>query len=109
MPTCVDQGTGTMHDIVQDYYGKTLQGTADLKTMACEDFGQAVVYPGSIPEQPHRFLLAKYHDIEQFLPPLRAVRGLRRLAALRHGFGRDDGLRRVLLTSGSGFSLTMFG
>lgn len=31
---------------------------------ACEDFGQAVVYRGSIPEQPHRFRLDKHHDIE---------------------------------------------
>ena len=26
-----------MHDIVQDYYGKQLQSSADLKTSACCD------------------------------------------------------------------------
>ncbi len=31
---------------------------------ACEDFGQAVVYRGTIPEQPHGFRLDKHHDIE---------------------------------------------
>jgi len=30
---------------------------------ACEDYGQAVVYRGSIPEHPHRFVLDKHHDI----------------------------------------------
>jgi len=30
---------------------------------ACEDFGQAVIYRGSIPEHPHRFVLDKHHDI----------------------------------------------
>lgn len=31
---------------------------------ACEDFGQAVVYRGTIPDHPHRFVLDKHHDIE---------------------------------------------
>ena len=31
---------------------------------ACEDYGQAVVYRGSIPEAPHSFVLDKHHDIE---------------------------------------------
>lgn len=31
---------------------------------ACEDYGQAVIYLGSIPEHPHRFVLDKHHDIE---------------------------------------------
>lgn len=30
----------------------------------CEDYGQAVVYRGSIPEHPERFVLDKHHDIE---------------------------------------------
>ena len=30
----------------------------------CEDYGQAVIYKGSIPEHPHRFILDKHHDIE---------------------------------------------
>ncbi len=30
----------------------------------CEDYGQAVVYRGSIPEHKHRFVLDKHHDIE---------------------------------------------
>lgn len=31
---------------------------------ACEDYGQAVVYRGSIAQQPDRFVLDKHHDIE---------------------------------------------
>jgi len=36
---------------------------AELET-ACEDYGQAVRYLGSIPESPHRFVLDKHHSIE---------------------------------------------
>ena len=35
----------------------------DLET-DCEDYGQAVVYRGTIPEHPHYFALDKHHDIE---------------------------------------------
>lgn len=31
---------------------------------ACEDHGQAVIYRGSIPQHPDRFVLDKHHDIE---------------------------------------------
>lgn len=31
---------------------------------ACEDYGQAVVYRGTIPDHPHRFVLDKHHHIE---------------------------------------------
>jgi arsenite methyltransferase len=31
---------------------------------ACEDYGQAVIYRGSIPGHAHRFVLDKHHDIE---------------------------------------------
>lgn len=31
---------------------------------ACEDYGQAVIYRGTIPDHPHRFQLDKHHDIE---------------------------------------------
>ena len=30
---------------------------------ACEDYGQAVIYRGTIPDHPHRFVLDKHHDI----------------------------------------------
>lgn len=30
----------------------------------CEDYGQAVIYRGTIPQHPHRFVLDKHHDIE---------------------------------------------
>lgn len=30
---------------------------------ACEDYGQAVIYRGTMPEHPHRFVLDKHHDI----------------------------------------------
>ncbi len=32
---------------------------------ACEDYGQAVVYKGTIPHHPHRFVLDKHHHIPQ--------------------------------------------
>lgn len=31
---------------------------------ACEDYGQAVVYRGTVPHHPHRFQLDKHHDME---------------------------------------------
>ncbi len=31
---------------------------------ACEDYGQAVIYRGTVPNFPHRFMLDKHHDIE---------------------------------------------
>lgn len=31
---------------------------------ACEDYGQAVIYRGTIPEHAHRFVLDRHHDIE---------------------------------------------
>lgn len=31
---------------------------------ACEDYGQAVIYRGTIPDHPNRFILDKHHDIE---------------------------------------------
>ncbi|TPW10414.1 MAG: type 11 methyltransferase, partial [Halothiobacillaceae bacterium] len=31
---------------------------------ACEDYGQAVNYRGTIPDHPHRFVLDKHHAIE---------------------------------------------
>lgn len=35
----------------------------ELET-ACEDYGQAVRYKGTVPEEPHRFVLDKHHHIE---------------------------------------------
>ena len=31
---------------------------------ACEDYGQAVIYRGTIPDHPHRFVLDRHHDME---------------------------------------------
>lgn len=31
---------------------------------ACEDYGQAVIYRGTVPHSPHRFVFDKHHDIE---------------------------------------------
>lgn len=36
----------------------------DQLETACEDYGQAVIYLGSIPEHPHSILLDKHHNIE---------------------------------------------
>ncbi|ABC29757.1 2-polyprenyl-3-methyl-5-hydroxy-6-metoxy-1,4-benz oquinol methylase [Hahella chejuensis KCTC 2396] len=35
----------------------------ELET-ACEDYGQAVIYQGTVPDHPHRFILDKHHAIE---------------------------------------------
>lgn len=35
----------------------------ELET-ACEDYGQAVIYKGTIPEHPHKYALDKHHDME---------------------------------------------
>ena len=36
----------------------------DALESACEDYGQAVIYRGSIPAHPHRLRLDKHHDME---------------------------------------------
>ena len=36
----------------------------DLLENDCEDYGQAVIYRGTIPNHPERFILDKHHDIE---------------------------------------------
>lgn len=36
----------------------------DQLESACEDYGQAVIYRGTIPNQPNRFVLDKHHDIQ---------------------------------------------
>jgi arsenite methyltransferase len=36
---------------------------AELET-ACEDYGQAVIYKGTIPEHPDKYALDKHHDME---------------------------------------------
>ncbi len=36
----------------------------DRLESACEDYGQAVIYKGSIPDSPHQFILDKHHNIE---------------------------------------------
>jgi SAM-dependent methyltransferase len=48
-----------------DFYSATyrLFNLDGLET-ACEDYGQAVIYRGTLPASPHRFVLDKHHDIE---------------------------------------------
>lgn len=36
----------------------------DALESACEDYGQAVIYRGTVPHHPHRFVLDKHHHIE---------------------------------------------
>lgn len=36
----------------------------DALESACEDYGQAVIYRGTVPDHPDRFVLDKHHDIE---------------------------------------------
>lgn len=47
-----------------DFYSATWRlFKVDALESACEDYGQAVVYRGSIPEQPYRFVLDRHHDM----------------------------------------------
>ena len=47
------------------FYSATYRLTKlDSLESACEDYGQAVIYLGSIPDHPHRFVLDKHHHIE---------------------------------------------
>ena len=36
----------------------------DALETACEDYGQAVIYRGTVPNHPHAFVLDKHHDIQ---------------------------------------------
>lgn len=75
-----------MHDIVQDYYGRQLQGTADLRTSACCDATAVPAWLQPLLAGVHPEVLARYYGCGLVCPPL--LEGCRVLD-LGCGAGRD--------------------
>lgn len=75
-----------MHEIVQDYYGKQLAGTADLKTTACCDTSSVPAWLKPLLANIHPNVLSRYYGCGLVCPPL--LEGCRVLD-LGCGSGRD--------------------
>lgn len=75
-----------MHDIVQEYYGKTLQNSSDLKTSACCDMSDTPGWLKNVLARVHPDVLARYYGCGLVCPPL--LEGCRVLD-LGCGAGRD--------------------
>lgn len=75
-----------MHELVKDYYGKQLSGTADLKTTACCDAGSRPAWLKPLLAKIHPEVLERYYGCGLVVPPLLA--GCRVLD-LGCGAGRD--------------------
>ncbi|MDP3033299.1 MAG: methyltransferase domain-containing protein [Rhodocyclaceae bacterium] len=75
-----------MHDLVQDYYGRQLQHTGDLKTTACCDIDQVPDWLKPLLARIHPEVLSRYYGCGLVCPPLLA--GCRVLD-LGSGSGRD--------------------
>lgn len=75
-----------MHDIVQDYYGKQLQNSDDLKTSACCDASAIPAWLKPLLAKIHPEVLARYYGCGLVCPPL--LEGCRVLD-LGSGSGRD--------------------
>lgn len=75
-----------MHDIVQDYYGRQLQHSGDLKTSACCDIGQVPAWLKPLLARIHPEVLARYYGCGLVCPPL--LEGCR-ILDLGCGSGRD--------------------
>jgi len=75
-----------MHDLVQDYYGKQLSSTADLKTTACCDISQVPEWLKPLLAKIHPEVLSRYYGCGLVCPPL--LEGCRVLD-LGCGSGRD--------------------
>lgn len=74
------------HEIVQEYYGRRLTATADLKSTACCDASQAPAWLKALLEGIHPEVLSRYYGCGLVCPPLLA--GCRVLD-LGCGSGRD--------------------
>lgn len=75
-----------MHEIVQDYYGKQLQSTADLKTTACCDVSDRPDWLKPLLAGVHPDVLSRYYGCGLVCPPL--LEGCR-ILDLGCGSGRD--------------------
>ncbi|OGB26595.1 MAG: methyltransferase type 11 [Burkholderiales bacterium RIFCSPLOWO2_02_FULL_57_36] len=75
-----------MHDIVQEYYGQTLQHSGDLKTSACCDISQVPEWLKPLLARIHPEVLSRYYGCGLVCPPL--LEGCRVLD-LGCGSGRD--------------------
>jgi SAM-dependent methyltransferase len=75
-----------MYDIVQDYYGRQLQGTSDLKTSACCDISAIPEWLKPLLSKIHPEVLSRYYGCGLVCPPL--LQGCRVLD-LGCGSGRD--------------------
>ncbi len=75
-----------MHDVVQDYYGKQLQSTEDLKTTACCDISQVPNWLKPLLSNIHPDVLSRYYGCGLVCPSL--LEGCR-ILDLGSGSGRD--------------------
>lgn len=75
-----------MHELVKDYYGKQLSGSADLKTSACCDASSVPVWLKPLLAKIHPEVLERYYGCGLVAPPL--LDGCRVLD-LGSGSGRD--------------------
>ena len=75
-----------MHDIVQQYYGSTLQSTADLQTSACCDISQVPDWLKPLLARIHPEVMERYYGCGLVCPPL--LEGCR-ILDLGCGSGRD--------------------
>ena len=75
-----------MHDIVQDYYGKQLQSSADLKTSACCDVSAMPEWLKPLLARIHPDVLTRYYGCGLVCPPLLEAC---RVLDLGCGAGRD--------------------
>ena len=74
------------HDVVQDYYGKTLQSSGDLQTNACCTPDDMPGWLKSVLGKVHDEVLARYYGCGLIAP--QALEGMRVLD-LGCGTGRD--------------------
>ena len=75
-----------MHDVVQDYYGRQLQHSGDLKTSACCDASLVPAWLKPLLARIHPDVLSRYYGCGLVCPPLLAGA---RVLDLGCGAGRD--------------------